>query len=180
MAKQKNKTKNMIFAAMFLALAIVLPLLTANTQILGNQLCLMHIPVILCGFFCGPVYGMVVGLIAPLLRFAIFSMPSMPLGIAMCFELATYGAACGILFHIFPKKNIFIYVTLILAMIAGRIVWAFVRLALFGVIDLEFTWTIFLTSGFLIAIPGIIIQIILIPIIVIALKKYTNEYSSRA
>lgn len=175
MSSKKN-LKNMILAAMFLAFALVLPFLTGQIPQIGNALCPMHIPVLLCGFFCGPWYGMAVGFIAPLLRFLIFGMPPlMPIGIAMCFELATYGLIAGVLYKLLPKKKLYIYVSLICAMLAGRVIWGAVRVVLYGLGKSEFGWAAFMSGAFLNAIPGIIVQIVLIPILVMALEKYTRQ-----
>lgn len=168
----KNKSYPMILSAMFLALALVLPFLTGQLQQIGNALCPMHIPVILCGFFCGPWYALAVGFVAPLLRFVLFGMPPLvPIGIPMSFELATYGVATGILYRVLPKKKVYIYVALVLAMLTGRIVWGVVKVIMYGLGQSEFGWTAFMAGAFINAIPGIIIQIILIPILVMILKK---------
>ena len=179
----KNKNLfNLVLSAMFLALALVLPLLTGQLQSIGNALCPMHIPVILCGFFCGPIWGLLVGFIAPLLRFVIFGMPPiMPIGFAMAFELATYGFMTGLLYKLLPKNTrvkhiVTIYASLIIAMIAGRLVWGVVRAVIAGVTSAEFGMEAFLAGAFLNAIPGIILQIILIPVLVMAIKKaYKNQ-----
>lgn len=157
---------------MFLALALVLPFLTGQIPSIGNALCPMHIPVLLCGFFCGPVYGAAVGLVAPYLRFALFQMPPiMPKGISMSFELAAYGLFAGLLYRLLPKKKPYIYVSLVGAMLAGRLVWGTVRTVLYGLGKSEFGWTLFITEGFLNAIPGIIVQLVLIPVLVMTLRK---------
>lgn len=167
-----KKLYRMILAALFLALALVLPFLTGQIKQIGNALCPMHIPVILCGFFCGPWYAMAIGFIAPFLRFALFGMPMiMPTGIGMCFELATYGLIVGLLYKALPKKKINVYISLIVAMIAGRIVWGAVRTILFGLGQAEFGWAAFISGAFLKSIPGIILQIVLLPILVIKLDK---------
>lgn len=172
----KTKLYRMILAAMFLALALILPFLTGQIPEIGNALCPMHLPVLLCGFFCGPWYALTIGFAAPLLRFLIFGMPPlMPTGIAMCFELAGYGLAAGLLYQLLPKKKQYIYVSLIGSMIFGRIIWGTARAALYGVGKSEFGWSAFIAGAFLNAIPGIILQIVLIPILVIALEKYTNR-----
>lgn len=176
MTSGKNLYK-MILSAMFLALAMVLPLLTGQLQTIGKALCPMHIPVILCGFFCGPVYALLIGFIAPLLRFLLFGMPTIiPKGIAMCFELATYGAMAGLLYKLFPKKKIFICISLVIAMLAGRIVWGTVRVILYGLGESEFGWAAFMSGAFLEAIPGIILQLVLIPILVIMFEKYNEKH----
>ncbi len=171
-----TKLFRMVLATMFLALALVLPFLTGQLPQIGNALCPMHIPVILCGFFCGPWYALAIGFIAPLLRLLLFGMPPLiPIGIPMCFELATYGLVVGILYKILPKKKPYIYVSLITAMLAGRIVWGISRLILYGLGKSEFGWAAFMSGAFLNAIPGIIIQIIIIPILVMALNKHTKK-----
>lgn len=176
-SKHKN-LRQLILAAMFLTLALALPFLTGQIPQVGSALCPMHIPVLLCGFFCGPWYALAVGLVAPLLRFALFGMPPlMPTGIAMCFELATYGFVSGLLYKLLPEKKVFTYVTLIAAMLAGRIIWGIARVILAGLAQSEFAWTAFLSGAFVNAVPGIILHILLIPVLVIALKRYTETGS---
>ena len=176
-SKHKN-LRQLILAAMFLTLALALPFLTGQIPQVGSALCPMHIPVLLCGFFCGPWYALAVGLVAPLLRFALFGMPPlMPTGIAMCFELATYGFVSGLLYKLLPGKKVFTYVTLIAAMLAGRIIWGIARVILAGLAQSEFAWTAFLSGAFVNAVPGIILHILLIPVLVIALKRYTETGS---
>lgn len=176
-SKHKN-LRQLILAAMFLTLALALPFLTGQIPQVGSALCPMHIPVLLCGFFCGPWYALAVGLVAPLLRFALFGMPPlMPTGIAMCFELATYGFVSGLLYKLLPGKKVFTYVTLIAAMLAGRIIWGIARVILAGLAQSEFAWTAFLSGAFVNAVPGIILHILLIPVLGIALKRYTETGS---
>ena len=166
----------MVLAAMLLALALVLPFLTGQMQQIGNMLCPMHIPVLVCGFFCGPWYGLAVGFIAPLLRFALFGMPPLlPIGIPMSLELAAYGSAAGFFYKLLPKKKSSVYVSLIGAMLAGRIVWGIARVILYGAGKADFGWKAFISGAFLNAIPGIILQIVLIPILVITLRKNTDQ-----
>lgn len=176
MSSKKKKLINTALAAMFLALALVLPFVTAGIPQIGNALCPMHIPVLLCGFVCGPWYAMVVGFIAPLLRFALFSMPPiMPTGIAMCFELAAYGLVSGLMYKHLPKKKPFIYVSLISAMLVGRCIWGIVRTVLYGLGKSEFGFAAFIAGAFTNAIPGIILQIVLIPLLVILIENLTKK-----
>jgi riboflavin transporter FmnP len=168
-----STTKKTTFAGMFLALALLLPFLTGQIPQIGSALSPMHIPVLLCGFICGGPYGLVVGLIAPLLRFMLFGMPPIfPVGIAMTFELAAYGLTAGLLYKMLPKKIPYIYVSLVLSMLIGRVVWgiAMFVIALLAA-NIQFGFSAFLAGAFINAIPGIIVHIILIPIIIIALKK---------
>ena len=97
--------KKLVYSALCLAIALVLPIITGNIQTIGNMLCPMHIPVLLCGFICGPWWGLVVGALAPLVRFLIFSMPPIyPTAIAMAFELAAYGFLRECFIKDFPKR----------------------------------------------------------------------------
>lgn len=168
----KLSIRKIVYAAVCLALAMVLPFLTGQIPQIGSALSPMHIPVFLCGFLCGWPYGVVVGFIAPILRFMLFGMPPlMPTGIAMAFELATYGCISGILYKKLPKTNRNIYVSLISAMLLGRVVWGAVRFVIAGIQATEFTFAAFIAGAITNAIPGIIVHIILIPVIIMALKK---------
>ena len=167
-----NRIQRLVLAAICLALCMVLPFLTGQIPEIGSMLSPMHIPVLLCGFIAGPFWAGAIGLIAPALRFALFGMPPIfPVGIAMCFELAVYGAASGLLYNRLPKKTHNIYVSLIAAMLLGRIVWGIVRVLLSGIAGSAFTWAAFIAGAFTSAVPGIILHIALIPVIVMALKR---------
>ena len=164
--------RKLTYAALFLALALVLPFLTGQIPQIGSALSPMHIPVLLCGFLVGWPLGLAVGFIAPLLRSVIFGMPVMvPGAVAMAFELAVYGLISGILYRLLPKKKWSIYVTLIVAMLAGRVIWGIARLIIAGLSGNSFTWALFLAGAFTNAIPGIILHIILIPVIVMVLER---------
>lgn len=164
--------KKLTFSALFLALCLVLPFLTGQIPQIGQMLSPMHIPVLLCGFVCGWGWGLAVGFIAPLLRSVLFGMPALyPTAVAMAFELAAYGALAGILYKTFPKKIPYIYLTLILSMIGGRIVWGIVDFILLSIGGSQLTMEMFLSAVVLKSVPGIILHIVLIPLIVIALQK---------
>ena len=157
---------------MFLALAYVLPFLTGQIPQIGAMLLPMHIPVLLCGFICGWPWGLAVGFLAPLLRSAMLGMPVMfPKAVCMAFELAAYGAVAGFLYRIFPKKKRFVYCALLGAMILGRIVWGIAMSLCMGITGNPFGFSAFLAGAVTNAVPGIIIQIILIPVLIIALEK---------
>jgi len=169
---RSSPVRSLVTAALMLALCLVLPFLTGQIPEIGGMLCPMHLPVLLCGFLCGPVWALIVGAVAPVLRYVLFSMPPIyPVGLAMCFELAAYGLVSGLLYRCLPKKTWSIYVSLIVAMILGRVVWGAVRAVISGAGGAEFTWQLFLAGGFTQAIPGIILQIVLIPILVLALRR---------
>ena len=178
--KRQNNVLKMIWAAMFLAIAYVLPFFTGQIPQVGAMLCPMHIPVLLCGFICGGPWGFVVGLIAPLLRSMTLGMPPMfPTAVCMAFELATYGAFAGILYKVFPKKKGFIYCSLLGAMIIGRVVWGIAMVICMGVAGNSFGFSAFLAGAVINAIPGIIVQIVLIPVLVMVLERERNDSNTR-
>ena len=167
-----NKTKRVVLSAMFLAIAMVLPSLFGGAQPILQRISPMHLPIMLCGFVCGWPYGLVVGIIAPLLRGALFGVPPLvPTGLSMAFELATYGFMTGFLYQHFAKKRYMLYVELLIAMLAGRIVMGLVDIPLYGIAGKEFSFQIFLTIAFINAVPAIVFQIITVPLLVMALRK---------
>ena len=165
--------KKLVMAALFLALALVLPFLTGQIPEIGSMLCPMHIPALLCGFFCGWSWGLAVGLIAPVLRSVLFGMPPMfPVAICMSFELAAYGAVSGLLYSKLPRKKSSVYAALLSAMVVGRLVWGVARFLCAGLNVSAFGLSAFWAGAITTAIPGIIVQIVLIPILVMVLEKY--------
>lgn len=169
---KNNNVRTVVFAAAFLALALVLPFLTGQIPQIGSMLSPMHIPVLLCGFVCGWPWGLAVGAVAPLLRSVIFAMPPMyPTALCMAFELATYGIVAGLMYRALPKKKSNIYVSLIVAMIAGRLVWGAARFLCTGLDPSKFGFAAFWAGAFTGAIPGIILHILLIPLLVMALER---------
>lgn len=167
-----NKNRRLAYSALFLALALVLPFLTGQIPTIGKALSPMHIPVMLCGFICGPLWGTAVGAIAPLLRSVLFGMPAMfPGAVAMTFELTTYGILSGWLYRLLPRKPWNIYASLLVAMVGGRLVWGAARFVLAGLSGSEFPFSAFLAGAVTGAIPGIILHIALIPLLVMGLER---------
>ena len=159
---QKKSVAKLVVAAMCLALALVLPFLTGQIREIGSMLCPMHLPVLLCGFLCGWPLGLAVGVIAPLLRSVLFGMPPMfPIAVSMAVELAVYGFLTGFVSAKLPKKIGWLYVALVVAMLGGRAAWGLARLVLAGLFAGAFTT----------AVPGIIVQLILVPALVVAVRK---------
>lgn len=165
-------TKKLVLSAMFIALGLLLPFLTGQVPEIGNKLLPMHIPVLISGFVLGGPYGLIIGLIVPLLRSVTFGMPPLyPVALAMSFELAAYGFFAGFFYKLLPKKSVFIFVTLILAMLLGRVVWGAVMLLIMGLGNMPFSRAFFINAAVINAVPGIVLQIVLIPIIILALKR---------
>ena len=174
--KRKENVKpvtRMVLAGLFLALGIILPFFTGQIPMIGAMLLPMHIPVLLCGFICGWKYGLAVGLIVPLLRSAMFTMPPMfPQAVAMAVELGTYGFVSGWLYEHSKWQCLkAIYRCLIAAMLAGRLVYGLVMALLMASVGQPYSFTMFMTSAFASGIPGIIVQLLLIPSIMAVLNS---------
>ena len=168
----RSTTRSLVLAALFLALAFVLPMITGHVPQVGNMLCPMHFPILLCGFVLGGPWGLAVGLIAPLVRSVLFGMPPMfPIAISMAFELAAYGLASGVLWRKMKHTVPMMYASLVTAMVAGRLVWGAVRFVLAGLTGSSFPFSAFLSGALLTAVPGIVAQLVLIPLILVALQK---------
>lgn len=170
--KPMLNVKNLVLGGLFLALCLLLPFLTGQIPEIGSMLAPMHLPVLLCGFVCGWPMGLVVGFVAPLLRSLLFGMPPMvPTALAMAFELAAYGVAAAVLYRLLPKKPGYVYLSLVLSMLLGRVVWGAASAVIYAVLGTPFTLELFWAGAFVRAVPGIIAQLILIPPIVLALQR---------
>lgn len=178
---KKNSLRKILLTAMFIAIGLVLPFFTGQIPKIGNMLLPMHLPVFLCGLICGWQYGLFAGLILPPLRSLLFIMPPMyPQAVAMAFELAAYGFVSGLLYGRSKWKCMrSLLRALCIAAVCGRIVWG---TAMFILLHGAFTWETFVSGAFLTAIPGIILQFVMIPGIMTALGKtkfimYTKKRS---
>ncbi len=169
-----KQTEKLTLSGLFLALALLLPFLTGQIPQVGAMLCPMHIPVLLCGFLCGGPMGLLVGFIAPLLRSAMFGMPPLfPEAFCMAFELAVYGAAAGFFYSLLPKRKAAVLGALVCAMVLGRLVWGAAMVLCVGMGS--FGWATFLSGAVLSAVPGIVLQLVLVPVIVHTMEKYLKQ-----
>ncbi len=171
--------RNICYSAVFLAIGMVLPFFTGQIPQIGQMLLPLHLPVLICGLVCGPFYGGVIGVVLPLLRSFVFGMPPLfPTAITMAAEMAIYGITIGLLIKVLVNSNgkkerpyaVNALIALIGAMIAGRIVWGAVSYILLGTMSTVFTFEMFLAGAFITAVPGIILQLVLVPSVVAALK----------
>ena len=164
-----NALRRLTGGGVCLAAALLLPFLTGQIPQVGSMLLPMHLPVLLCGLVCGWQYGLAVGFVAPALRFILFGMPPIfPTGAAMMFELAAYGCAAGLLYRLSGR----VLPALIGAMLAGRLVWGGVMWAIAAyAADVSFGLAVFFAQAFANAVPGILLQLAVLPPLVYALKK---------
>ncbi len=168
----QEKTRYIAVSGLFIALGLVLPFFTAQIPAVGRALLPMHIPVLLAGFIVGWPSGLIVGLVTPLLRSVLFGAPPFfPSALAMTFELGAYGFLAGFLYRLLPPKRGSILAALIGSMLGGRIVWGITTLLLLGLSGSSFTWQAFVAGAVVNAVPGIVLQIVLIPAIVLAFSR---------
>ncbi len=181
MKNPEMRTKTLVRAALLLAIGMVLPFLTAQNPDLGNALLPMHFPVMLCGYLCGGWYGLAVGAILPFLRSVCFGMPSpmYPRAVWMAVELACYGAVTGFLyngfFEQFRKKLWWLYTSLLSAIVVGRILYGIVKWALLLESKNPLTFGVFVSGAVVEAIPGIVLQLVLVPVIVKAIETWESR-----
>ncbi len=164
---KRKHTYNLVLSALFLALGMLLPFLTGQIKEIGDSLLPMHLPVMLCGMLCGWKYGLCIGFVLPFLRSVSFGMPPLyPNAIWMALELATYAFVIGFLYC--RRKEYargYLLFCLLCSMLSGRVVWGIAKAILLGVARKPFGFEAFLAQGFFDAIPGLIAQFILIPLI---------------
>ena len=171
---KKKEIYDLTISAMFFALGLVLPFLTGQIPEIGGMLLPMHLPVLLSGFIVGWKYGFVVGATLPIVRSLIFSMPKLyPNATSMAFELAAYGLLAGIFYLVIFKRRTIatVYASLIIAMLGGRIIKGIVSAFIYGTADKPYTFAAFISGTFIEAVPGIILQLILIPAVLVAIKR---------
>lgn len=164
---KKSSTLKLVLAGFFTAIGIALPVAFHALSLSGSIFLPMHIPVLLCGLICGWKYGLVTGVIIPFLSSILTGMPPIyPVAISMAFELATYGAVIGLL-----SKKTNTIVALIVSMLSGRAVLGIANVILLSLSGKTYAWPAFISGAFVTAMPGIIIQLILVPAIFAVLKK---------
>lgn len=166
-----SQTKRLILAALCVALGVVLPLAFHTIANAGSIFLPMHIPVLLCGLICGWPYGLACGVLAPLLSSVFTGMPPMAYLPSMLCELAVYGFVSGLLMRQIKTGKLLVdlYLSLVAAMLAGRLVFGLLNALIFRAGS--YSLVIWTTASFITALPGIVIQLAVIPVLVLALKK---------
>ena len=170
--------KNFVVSAICLIVAIVLPFWTGQIPEIGSMMCPMHIPVLLCGYYCGSLWGMGTGAVAALLRSLMFGMPQFfPQAVCMAFELAAYGFAMGFLREKWEEVKLGIFAMLLGSMAVGRVVWGLAMFICTGFNPAKFGFEDFFAEAITNAVPGIVVQFALIPIFIMVVNnmKKGNE-----
>lgn len=175
----QKKTRELVLTAMLLALGMVLPFLTGQIPAIGQMISPLHIPAFICGLTCGWQWGLVLGVVLPLLRSVVFGMPPLvAVGIPMAFELAVYGAVCGLLYPLFAKHTKRLpamLLSLVIAMIAGRLVGGAAKAVVMGITGAGYTFAAFVAGYFTSTLVGAAIHLVLVPAIVTAVEKFARK-----
>jgi len=166
---QKNTIRQITLAGLFIAIGLILPM-AFHVLGPGTTFLPMHIPVLMAGFSLGLPMALLVGILTPILSSLLTGMPLIfPVLPFMILELGTYALGTSFLYR---TKKWNVYVSLLVTMVLGRIaamgaVWVLVN---YTTAKLPNPW-VFITGAITAGIPGIFIQLILIPPIVIMLRK---------
>ena len=165
-----NITKT-VYTAVFIALGVTLPVAFHAIPNAGSALSPMHLPVLLCGLICGFPYGLVCGIFTPLFSSVLTGMPNVVFLPGMLCELATYGVISALLMRFVRTQKLYadLYISLSGTMLSGRIIYGIVNAFIFR--SGQYSLSIWATAAFVTAIPGIITQLTLIPLIIVTLQK---------
>ena len=168
---RKNQTVNLVMTGLCIAIGIVLPMAFHSVPNAGSVILPMHIPVLLCGLICGPIYGLASGILTPALSSLLTQMPPMAYLPSMLCELAIYGLVAGLAIRLIrTKSNVAkVYLSLVAAMLCGRVIYGVVNALIFQAG--RYSMELWLTASFVTALPGIIIQLVAIPVLVLLLQK---------
>ncbi len=162
--------KKLVFTAVCAALCVVLPMAFHTVQNAGQVFLPMHIPVLLCGLMCGWPFGFVCGLLGPALSSLLTSMPPAAMLPSMMLECAAYGCVTGLMMKFVHTKRLTsdLYISMVTAMIVGRVLAGLAKSLIFSPGTAPFAWV---TTSLVAGVPGILIQLVLIPLVVLALTK---------
>ena len=165
-----TSVKKLVFTAVCAALCVVLPMAFHAVPNGGTVFLPMHIPVLLCGLICGWPYGGVCGLVGPLLSSLLTGMPPAAVLPSMMVECGTYGFVTGLMMRYVRtgRPTADLYISMVTAMILGRTVAGLAKALIFTPGTAPFAWV---TTSLVAGIPGIVIQLILMPAVLYALTK---------
>ncbi len=169
---EKNNVRNLVIAGLMLALGVIIPTIFHSTGIPGNVFLPMHIPVLIGGFLLPPYLGFLLGVLTPLINSLITGMPVFfPMGIIMIFELGMYGLMASLLYRKLKLPSV---IALILSMIGGRLMAGVVVFILAAFFAIKMDPMLFIIGGITTGLPGIIIQLVLVPTLIYSIVKYTT------
>lgn len=175
---KKITTKELVLSGLLLGSGIILPMIFHMFGMTGPIALPMHIPVLIGGFLLSPQLSLFLGIITPVISSLMTGMPVMfPMAIIMAFELGTYGLTASLSTR---KLKLSPIPSLIISMIAGRIAAGLTVAVLVQLFGLNMNPLMFVKGAIITGIPGIIIQLIFIPSLIFAVKKFIKNSSAKA
>ena len=150
----KKNVKKITVGGLLIALALVLPMAFHLTGV--------------------PQPGQVfVGLFSPIISSVLTGMPAVGRLPFMMIELAVYGLVSGLMYNTFKfnKKKMGTYISLLTAMLCGRIVYAISLFVAVNLMGIQCGGPIAAVTATVSGVPGIIIQVLIIPPVVYALER---------
>jgi uncharacterized membrane protein len=157
---------------LLLATGVIFPFIFHQFGIAGRIFLPMHIPVFLAGLILGPWAGLLVGALCPGLSAVMTGMPPAVLAIPMTPELAAYGLISGLLFR---GTRASLYVSLLGAMIIGRIVWCLMAVLIAPLLGFPGRTLAVVLAALAIGWPGIVLQLLFVPPIVLRIRRTIFE-----
>lgn len=166
-----SQVKRIVIAAACAALCIVLPMAFHSIPNAGATWLPMHIPVMISGLVAGPAAGAATGLLGPVLSGLLTGMPAAPVLPPMACELLTYGLVSGLLADRVRTGSVTtdLYVSLVGAMVAGRVVNGVLRALIFS--PGSYTLEAWLAASFFSSLLGIVLQLAVVVPIVVSLER---------
>ena len=171
--KLKMMKRNGLFRTL-LALAVALPQLVhlALGQPGGVQFLPMYLPVLIGGCLLGARWAVAVGALSPVVSFLLTSlagnpMPALPRLPFMIAELTVFALVAGLFSKKIAQNGLWAFPAVIAAQIAGRAVFLGAVALLQGAapFTVPMIW-----SQLLAGLPGLAIQAVLVPLVIIALR----------
>lgn len=185
MTGRKNNIYRLTIGGLLLAVGIIIPRMfhLFGTAEAGKIFQPMHISVFIAGIYLGPLYGTIIGFMTPMLVSLISGMPMFPFNLIMALELAAYGLFAGLFIYLLKKsrikwigKTVSLYISLIISMIAGRIINAIVLYVMSELFKMKVPAPITVWGAAITGIPGIILQLLIVPVIILALYKEEDRH----
>lgn len=167
-----SSVKKVCICSVCTALCYVLPL-AFHALGLGFVFSPMHLPVLLCGLLCGWPYGAFCGVAGPVLSSVLSTMPSPAQLVHMVPELCVYGLAAGIGMKLIRTGKTVpdIYLSLLPAMLLGRMVGGAVQAVFYFSTARSYSAALWVSSYVVGTLPGAVLQLLVLPALVLVLTR---------
>ncbi len=167
-----SSVKKAVVCSFLTAMCYVLPL-AFHAIGAGSVFSPMHIPILLCGLICGWSYGLFCGVAGPVISSLLSGMPAAVQLIYFIPELLTYGLVSGLLYRVIRSGRLYadIYLSLIPAMIAGRIVGGAAQMLFYLSTSRAYSVALWVSAYLVKTLPGIVAHLVVVPALVLVLTR---------